>query len=101
VAKLRPLDFHPLAVADAQAAYDWGLDEWGEFAAELFWERYEAALDEILEAPEAFPFQVDNQRRRKLRGLPYRVIYKVGHDGIFIVAVAHDRQESGYWAGRL
>jgi plasmid stabilization system protein ParE len=40
-------------------------------------------------------------RRRMVRNFPYLVFYLVGTDVIRIVAVAHVKQEPGYWASRL
>ena len=40
-------------------------------------------------------------RRQDVRHFPYGVFYLVFDDHIHVLAVAHSRQESGYWMDRL
>jgi hypothetical protein len=40
-------------------------------------------------------------RSKSVRGYPYRVIYAMEPDAIFIIAFAHDSRRPGYWQGRL
>ena len=39
-------------------------------------------------------------RRKLVRRFPFAVIYKVEHDSILVVAVAHQRREPRYWLSR-
>lgn len=57
------------------------------------------AIDRILEGPERYP-AVDDTRRYLLRRFPYSVIYRIGDQGIEIVAVAHGRRRPDYWRHR-
>ncbi len=33
-------------------------------------------------------------------GFPFRVVYVMRGDSVFVVAIAHDRRDVGYWVGR-
>lgn len=63
---------------------------------------FDAALEEILEFPEAWP-QIEGTfvRTRQLRGFPYSIIYVNDPDAVYILAVAHQRREPLYWQRRL
>lgn len=56
--------------------------------------------DEILDAPQRWPFAAGS--RRVLMGrFPYALVYReVSDEDIEIVAVAHLKRRSGYWVGR-
>jgi hypothetical protein len=40
-------------------------------------------------------------RRAPLERFPYRLIYAVGEDELFVLAIAHERRRPGYWGDRL
>lgn len=40
-------------------------------------------------------------RACRVDGFPYRVVYEVLPDAIYIIAVAHASREPGYWTNRL
>ncbi len=71
-----------------------------------FVERTTQAREDITQWPSAsvsFMITEDGTviRSKSVRGYPYRVIYAVEPDAIFILAFAHDRRKPGYWQGRL
>jgi hypothetical protein len=59
------------------------------------------ALAKIQDDPERFPFYAAPMRSCRVVGFPYRVIYEVLPDAIYVIAVAHASREPGYWKGRL
>jgi toxin ParE1/3/4 len=59
------------------------------------------ALARIQEDPERFPFHEAPTRECRVVGFPYRLVYEVLPDAIYIIAVAHMSREPGYWRNRL
>ena len=58
-------------------------------------------LAKIQDNPERFPFYDRPARACRIVGFPYRLVYEVLPDAIYIVAVAHTSREQGYWKNRL
>ena len=59
------------------------------------------ALARIQDNPERFPRYDDTTRSCRVIGFPYRLVYEVLPDAIYIIAVAHANREPGYWKNRL
>lgn len=59
------------------------------------------AVDTILEAPTRWPSGGGETRRYVCRTFPYTVVYFVEDDLVFVVAVAHQKRDPGYWRDRL
>jgi toxin ParE1/3/4 len=59
------------------------------------------ALAKIQDNPERFPFHDEEIRSCRVMGFPYRVVYEVLSDAVYIIAVAHASRESNYWKNRL
>ena len=95
----RPVDVHPEAVTEAQAAFRWYRDR-SETAAEAFLAELDRAIDLILEAPMRWPAYLHRTRRFLLRRFPFIVVYRQVGETIQVVAVAHGRRKPGYWKGR-
>lgn len=67
---------------------------------------YEAALERILEWPGSGVRDFDHElevevRKVKIAQSDYWVIYFVTDEVLFVVAVAHERREPGYWKDRV
>jgi len=60
-----------------------------------------AARDFILQFPSSGKPGDRGTRSWKIMGFRYHIIYVVRGEVIFIVAVAHDRRQPGYWLSRL
>jgi hypothetical protein len=68
---------------------------------------YRAAIDDILVHPRRYPEVEDGPAEYECRNViqvgrfPYRVVYAVVGDDIFILAVAHHHRRPGYWKYRV
>jgi toxin ParE1/3/4 len=78
----------PEAESDILAAHDWYEAKRAGLGAD-FELCLEAALERILEFPEASPIWYRNTRRVILAHFPYGVFYVCKEDIIFVVAVFH------------
>ena len=99
MAKL-PVDFHPEARFEADAAFDY-YHERSPRAAEAFYLELEKAHSAIQDSPESWERYLYGSRRYLLDRFPYIIVYRVTEHRIEIVAVAHGHRKPGYWAERL
>ena len=95
----KPVEFHPEALAEAEAAVAW-YRERSLRAAEVLVNELEEAIRVISETPERWPLFEAGTRRFPLRRLPYYVIYRERARSIEVLAVAHGRRRPGYWRAR-
>ena len=91
--------FHPAAAEEFQqtaAFYEQRVEGLGErFIREM--ERTTLLLSE---RPELGAVYQTHYRRVLMARFPFTVVYRVASDEIQIIAVAHQRQQPGYWVGR-
>ena len=99
MAKL-PLDYHPEARSEADAAFDY-YRERSSRAAEAFYVELERAGTAIRNSPESWAAYLYGTRRYLLEQFPFVVVYRVTEHRIEFVAVAHGHRKPGYWADRL
>jgi hypothetical protein len=68
-----------------------------------FLARLRATRAAMAKHPESFALVQGHAeiRRAPLDRFPYRLIYAVNADELFVLAVAHERRLPGYWEGRL
>lgn len=97
-AVVKPLEFHPLAVAEGEDAAAWYAERDPRVAAR-FVEELEGAFALIVEAPDRWSVFFD-MRRVLLSRFPYVVLYRDEPSRILVVAIAHARRRPGYWQGR-
>jgi toxin ParE1/3/4 len=91
--------FHPAAVGEAKAAYDWYAKR-NPAAATAFIAALDEAVRVIQDRPARWPQHLRGTRKYLLRRFPYSVIYRVTDATIQVVAVAHGRRRPGYWRRR-
>ena len=96
----RSLEFHPQAIAEAEAAGDWYAANAGERTAAKFERELERAFDLIVDGPLRWPEHLRGTHRYLLRRFPFSVIYRVFEPSIQIVAIAHARRRPEYWRHR-
>lgn len=67
----------------------------GEFYSE--WERVEEVVraNPLRHAPDA-----GGRRRALLKRFPYKLIYRVRSQDIYVLAAAHNKRAPGYWESR-
>lgn len=94
-----PLEVHPSALAEAQAAYRW-YNERSETIAKTFLADLDSAVELISEDPMRWPAYLDRARRFLLRRFPFSIIYRQSEEIVQILAVAHERRKPGYWESR-
>lgn len=94
------IHFHEDADAEAQTIYgsyeEGGSSKGAEFEAELM-----HVVDTIQHFPESGHPYIRGTRRKLMHGFHYSVVYKIFPDHIDILAIAHFKQEWGYWLERL
>ena len=95
----KPVEFHPEALAETEAAVAW-YRERSFRAAEAFAEEMENAIAANSEAPQRWPAFEAGCGRFPLRRFPYLVIYREMPLSIEVLAVAHGRRRPGYWRTR-
>jgi toxin ParE1/3/4 len=99
---VKPFRFHPLALAELEAAVSWYADRSLE-SASRFAALVDAAIGGIRVRPEAWALWPgrDDVRRRVLRRFPYSVVFLVREEVVVVVAIAHHKRRPGYWLRRL
>jgi plasmid stabilization system protein ParE len=95
----KPVEFHPEALAEAEAAVAW-YRERSPRAAEAFADEVAKAVASISEAPQRWPIFDAGFRRFPLRRFPYLVVYREKLLSIEVLALAHGRRRPGYWRTR-
>ena len=96
---MKPLELHPLALAEAEVAAAWYAER-DPRVSTRFVEELEATLERIVESPNLWPKSVDDTRRVPLTLFPYLVHFRDEPTRILVVAIAHAKQNPGYWRGR-
>jgi plasmid stabilization system protein ParE len=95
----RPVEFHPEAIAEARAAFEWYRQR-SEGTAAFFLTELDHAVEHIAETPGRWPVYLQGTRRFLLRKFPFAIIYREVGETIQLVAVAHGRRKPGYWKDR-
>jgi toxin ParE1/3/4 len=84
----KPLEIHPVALADFKAAVVWYVDK-SESAAVNFVAEIDNAIKLITASPQRWPAAERGTRRFVLRRYPYAVIYRERDSDIQVLAIAH------------
>jgi plasmid stabilization system protein ParE len=93
------VEFHPEAIAEARAAYEWYADR-DLSVANAFIAELDRAITEAQTAPERWPRHLHRTRKYLFRRFPYGVVYRITETSIQVLAVAHGRRRPGYWRTR-
>jgi plasmid stabilization system protein ParE len=93
------ISFHPAAAAEVEAAVQWYAER-SSIAAAAFAAEVNTCVERVREAPERWPRYVYETRRYLFPHFPFSLVYRVRHEEIEIVAVAHHRRRPGYWRSR-
>lgn len=95
---MKPLELHPLALAESEAAAVWYAERDPRVAAR-FVQELDVTLGLIVEAPDRWPIYL-GVHRVLLSRFPYSVLYRDEPLRVLVVAIAHARRRPGYWEGR-
>ena len=60
-----------------------------------------SAAERISRHPVAWPVERGEVRKCLLHKFPYKLLYSVENDHVFIIAVAHQHRQPDYWIERL
>ena len=75
------VEFHPEAIAETRAAYEWYAER-NPVAADAFIAELDHAIGQIPESPERWPVHLHGTRKFLLRRFPYSVVYRVAPTAI-------------------
>lgn len=86
-----------LEFAEAERYYSQQVPGLGErFSAEI-----RSALGRIRKWPLSCPIERGAIRRLILTRFPYKLLYSIELDHIYVIAVAHQHREPNYWSDRV
>jgi plasmid stabilization system protein ParE len=94
------IEFHPEALVE----YDEATQYYAQQQPDLdlrFILHVEEALGSIGQNPTRWGFFDENVRRCLMRVFPYRILYRIERERIYIIAVAHTSRDPEYWKHRL
>lgn len=60
-----------------------------------------SALPRLQRWPLSFAMESDEIRRLLLSRFPYKLLYSIESDHIYVIAVAHQHREPNYWVDRI
>lgn len=69
-------------------------------AANEFDVEFDRALTQIAADPERFPLCDARHRFFLLRRFPFRIVYRMAHEDVVVIAVAHGSRTHAYWVDR-
>jgi len=76
-----------------------------EFQQENLGIRFKLSIKEgiarIVQFPLSWPLEKDEIRKCILPRFPYKILYSIEQDHIFIVAIAHTHRKPNYWVDQL
>lgn len=91
--------FHPEAEEEFSAAIEYYEErETGlgyDFSVEIF-----TTIHNVTTHPDAWPVVEEDIRRCLVNRFPFGILYSIEPNGIFIIAVMHQRRRPGYWKNR-
>ncbi len=85
-----------LELEDATYFYDLEFEGLGH----RFKEEVKKAIKRITEYPKAWSIERGDSRKCLLHKFPYKLLYSIEEDHIFIIAVAHQHRKPDYWIDR-
>ena len=98
--KDKELRLHPEAEQEYLASLAWYRGH-SPVAAEEFAVAVREAIDRIRQAPQRWPFYVENFRKYTLRQFPFSIIYEELLTEVAVYAIAHGSRRPGYWMSRV
>jgi len=65
-----------------------------------FKEEIKKSINRILEYPTAWPTITQDIRKYILHKFPYKILYSIEKDHIYIIAIAHQHRKPNFWIDR-
>ncbi len=88
--------FNELALEELKDAIDYyNLELPG--LGNIFEEEIKKSLHRILEYPTSWPTLYKDIRKYILHKFPYKILFSIEQDHIYIIAVAHQHRKPNYW----
>jgi toxin ParE1/3/4 len=94
------LEFHPEALAEYEDAARY-YSECQPGLETRFINAIEYAIQQILDAPQAWRILEEDVRWHLTRVFPYAVLYTIERDYVLIIALMHCHRKPGYWRERV
>lgn len=94
------VETHPEAVAELDKALRWYAQR-SDRAPECLLREYDAHVAKIRRSPDSVRFIYREYRRLNLDRFPFAIVFRVGQQRIFIIAVMHERRHPDYWKHRI
>jgi hypothetical protein len=94
------LSYHNLAEVEIDSSLTW-YEERSRQAFDQFRIRLTSALNSIPKFPERFPCIYGEFRSARVKKFPYKVIFRIEQDQLFVIALAHDKRDPDYWKDRV
>ena len=85
-----------LELDDATRFYEIEFDGLGS----RFREEVRQAARRISEYPEAWSIEIGDVRKCLLHRFPFKLLYSIEEDHIFVIAVAHQHRQPDYWVDK-
>ena len=89
-------EYAKLELDDAASFYELEFEGLGR----RFKEEVRKAAKRICKYPQALSIERGDIRKCLLHKFPYKLLYSIEKDHIFIIAVAHQHRKPDYWIGR-
>jgi plasmid stabilization system protein ParE len=90
--------FSRLAVNELEDASDYyTLEQQG--LGDSFRSEVQQAIRRILRFPLAWPVERGEVRKTFVHRFPYKILYSIEPDHLFIIAIAHQHRKPDYWVG--
>ena len=92
--------FNKIALAelnDAVTCYELELEGLGE----RFRKEIQNGIKRIAKNPNAWSKEIGEVRRYILHKFPFKILYSIEEDHIFVIAIAHQHRKPNYWVERI
>ncbi|MEW6103019.1 MAG: type II toxin-antitoxin system RelE/ParE family toxin [bacterium] len=66
-----------------------------------FKEEVKRSIQRIVKYPKAWSIERGEIRRYLIHKFPYKILYSIEKDHIYIIAIAHQHRKPNYWIGRM
>jgi plasmid stabilization system protein ParE len=94
------IELHRLARKEMNQSFDW-YQARSQSAAQRFRDAVRDAIEIVRKTPTRYARNSKFTRSAPVLKFPYRVIYSIEPECLFVVAIAHAKRRPRYWVKRL